>query len=355
MTLIARKEGKTYSEKEAIKKFNFMNKKQIKFVEIPNLKSSLSSYISIKNRRFTNKTIEKLVIKNDIIIIRLPSDSGYTAIRYCNKHSKQFFIEIVGCPWDSLWNYNLKGKILAPFNYYKLKSIALNSQYVLYVTNKFLQERYPSKGNNIGCSDVKLNSLDNNVLTKRLNKIELMEDMNTLILGTIAAVDVKYKGQSYVIRAIAKLKKEGINIKYILAGGGDNTYLKSVAKDNGVLEEINFIGSLPHEQVFKLLDSIDIYIQPSKLEGLSRSLVEAMSRGCPSIGANAGGTPELLNNDFIFRKGNVSDICEILKKLNTSLLIREAKRNFNKAKEFDVNLLDLKRNDFYLKFIESLK
>ena len=54
-------------------------------------------------------------------------------------------------------------------------------------------------------------------------------------------------------------------------------------------------------------DNIDVFIMPSLQEGLPRSMVEAMSRGCNVIGSRVGGIPELLDDNFhIMRSINLS-------------------------------------------------
>lgn len=60
------------------------------------------------------------------------------------------------------------------------------------------------------------------------------------------------------------------------------------------------------------LDTVDIYIQPSKQEGLPRSVVEAMSRGCLCVGSRIAGIPELLSTKYLFNAGNVMQIAKIL-------------------------------------------
>ena len=214
-------------------------------------------------------------------------------------------------------------------------------------------KRDTTKGQNIGCSDVDLPSLDNIILDIRLYKISNMHQDRPIVVGTTAAVNVRFKGQKYVIKAISKLNNEGYNFEYHLAGGGDNSYLKSVAEKYGVLDKVKFLGSLPHDKVFEYLDNIDIYIQPSRQEGLPRALVEAMSRGCPALGSTTGGIPELLNEKFIFRNGAVNEICDLLKKMDKEDMLEEVKRSFEKAKEYDKELLDEKRNDFYKEFRNS--
>jgi glycosyltransferase involved in cell wall biosynthesis len=175
-----------------------------------------------------------------------------------------------------------------------------------------------------------------------------------MVLGTIAAVNVRYKGQEYVIKAIYELNKNGYNFEYHLVGDGDNSFLKAVADRYNIADKVKFLGGLPHSKIFDYLDSIDIYVQPSKTEGLPRALVEAMSRACPSLGSASGGIPELLNKEFIFKDGDTKDICEIIKKLvYRKLLLDEAVRSFEKSKEFEKHLLNERRNVFYAEFIKN--
>jgi glycosyltransferase involved in cell wall biosynthesis len=303
----------------------------------------------LKNR----KIIEQAVSKNECLVIRIPSIYGIMAVNYARKLNKPYLVEVVGCAWDSLWNHGWKGKIIAPYMWFATKKVAKNAAYAVYVTNKFLQRRYPCKGKTLGCSDVALPPLSESILERRLNKIKQMTENRPIVLGTTAAVNVRYKGQEYVIKAISKLNKEGYNFEYHLVGGGDNSYLRSVAEKYNVVDKVKFLGSLPHDKVFEYLDDIDIYIQPSKQEGLPRALVEAMSRGCPVLGSKTGGIPELLNDKFIFRKGSVEDIVTLIKKMNQEKMKEEAIRSFQKAKEYDSSVLDKKRMEFYQDFINQ--
>ena len=223
------------------------------------------------------------------------------------------------------------------------------------MTNEFLQRRYPSKGKTIGCSNVALPILNESVLDVRLHKIKQMTKHNPIVIGTTAAVDVRYKGQEYVIQAIAELNKQGYNFEYRLVGGGDKARLQSIAEKYRVADKVIFEGSIPHERVFDYLDSIDIYVQPSKTEGLPRALIEAMSRGCPCIGSKAGGIPELLDTPFIFNSGNVQELANILASFDTEKMIKQAKRNFEFSKEYAKEVIETRRNEFFKQFAESVK
>ena len=86
-----------------------------------------------------------------------------------DKLGKPVLVEVVACVFDALWNYDYRGKLLAYYKYFKYKQVIKKSVFVIYVTNKFLQSRYPTDGKSIGLSDVDLNMHDDLVLHKRLN------------------------------------------------------------------------------------------------------------------------------------------------------------------------------------------
>lgn len=306
----------------------------------------------INNTLKNNRDIIKEAVRNaDFCVAHVPCRNSYLVIKYAKMFCKPYITVVVGCPWDSLWNYDWRGKILAPIEYCKLKAVQCESLYSIYVTNKFLQQRYPTKGKSIGCSNVNMHTGVDGVLEKRIEGIKLKNKNNVLKIGTAAALDVPYKGQAYVIKAIAKLKKMGLNYEYHLIGGGTGNKLKETASRFDVSDRVFIHGSIPHDQVADFLDSIDIYVQPSKQEGLPRATIEAMSRGCLCMGSNIAGIPELLDDKYLFEKGNVSEIVEVIKNITVKDLMDQASRNFNLAKEYDCDVLNERRR----KFLEDFK
>src|SRR5699024_1507846 len=289
------------------------NKNKLSKITIPNLSVHEVPNISsakgvIFEKKQAKEKIRKAVIEADYIIVRFPSITGFYAFDYAKKLNKPCLVEVVACPWDAFWNHSLKGKLVAPFMYFATKKRVSNSNYVVYVTNQFLQGRYPTTGKNVNCSNVALTEFDDKILEKRLDKISNMNRDSKIIIGTTAAVNVKFKGQQYVIKALSELKKQGYtNFEYQLVGAGDQSYLKSEAKKYNIADQVKFMGPMVHNEVFDWLETIDIYAQPSRQEGLPRALIEAMSRGVPAFGANTAGIPELLENEFIFsnNKNNI--------------------------------------------------
>ena len=143
--------------------------------------------------------------------------------------------------------------------------------------------------------------VDKNVLRNRLLKIKNKSDGDKYKLGLIGSLNVNFKGHGVAIKALSYLKNKNIELHFL--GAGDAKKWKKIAKKYGVEKQIFFDGTLPGgEKVYEWMDELDLYLIPSLQEGLPRALVEAMSRGCPAIGSNTGGIPELLGKKYIFGK-----------------------------------------------------
>jgi len=354
ITLLMRRAKISPDDTEALSKMNKLDTSKIDVVILPDLTESIKGFFSISKRRKFKKTIIDNITPGRAVVIRAPSTSGRIAAAHCRKLGKPFLVEAVGCPWDSLWNHSISGKILAPFAWMKFRYTMRYATYAVYVTSKFLQGRYPTQGVSAAISDVELQPMDDSILARRIEKID--SHSGKIKLATAAAVNVAFKGQQFVIEALAKLKAEGnTDFVYHMAGGGDNSALKNLAEQLGVSEQIVFEGSLPHDKMFAWLDDMDLYIQPSLQEGLPRAVVEAMSRGLPALGARTGGIPELLGEKYIFERKGVDDISRLLAEISREEMKTMAEKNFEHAKEFQKELLEKKRYDFYEAFAASAK
>lgn len=332
---------------------DIVDKDTIRFVfaeKINSIKAILKRY-SKKN----DEIAKEEVLKADICAISLPSGHGNQVIKYCKLYGKPYITTVCGCPWDTLWYYDWRGKIIAPLAYLSLRKAQKNAPYSIYVSQRFLQRRYPTTGESIGCTNANIHTGIDDVLEKRIETIKSIQSSHRILrIGTVAAIDVPYKGQQYVIKALSILNKCGINFEYHLLGRGSTERLEKIAKKWGVYDKVFFHGTIPHEKVLDFFDTLDIYVQPSKTEGLPRALVEAMSRGCLCMGSKAGGIPELLESNYVFNKGSVKGIVEILKNVSEVSLNKQAIRNFEEAKKYDSDFLKEQRRQFILKFKNSL-
>jgi glycosyltransferase involved in cell wall biosynthesis len=301
-----------------------------------------------------DKKIRRLIYNSDFVICRCPGIIAQRVANIAKKVGKPYFAECMGCAWDAYWNHGLVGKAIAGYMFLNMRRAVYHANYALYVTSEFLQKRYPCKNESVHASNVLIECADEAVLQKRQKRIEEAEYAQ-LTLMTTAAVDVRYKGQEYVIKAIPELNRHGIRVRYILVGGGDASYLKCVARKHGVLEQVEFAGRCSLSEVFGLLDQADIYLQPSLQEGLPRSVVEAMSRACPVIGAKTAGIPELITPECVVKRRSSKEIAKaIIEISNDEKMLELATRNFEKSKEFQDFVLRERRSKYYSNIISAM-
>ena len=353
LILVARLEKRVYSKSYANSNFNKIPESVV-FIESPSFTTGIINN-PMKIKEFS-KLMKHLINTCDLLIARIPSINGIILVTIARKLHKFYLVEVVGCIWDALWNLSFIGKIAAIPSYFLVRRTIKNSPYSLYVTQKFLQKRYPCNNQKIGCSDVVLPKIDINVIENRINKIFSPRGDKPIILGTVASVGIRFKGQQYIIKALKKLNSEANLYEYHLVGGGSQDYLKKLAQKFDVEHQVKFIGSIPHESVFDFLDSIDIYIQPSRQEGLPRALLEAMSRGVPSLGSNIGGIPELLSKQSIFSSFKTKDIvCKIQSMIDTETMFQNAYRNYEEAKNYYSDIIDKQRMSFLKEFVETVQ
>lgn len=322
----------------------------LRIIEMPNINSPKGLIFKKKSE----KLIERYIKEADLIFLRIPSVLSDMAARLCIKFGKKYLVEVGGCSWDSYSNHGLLGKLIAPYMFFSQKHTVRNASYATYVTNRWLQNRYPTNAESISASNVYLKEFN---IQKIQERIERYKKHNPSIyrIGTIASYDVRYKGQEYIIQAIARLKKRGIIIEYDLVGAGDPTFLSALAKKSNVDNQIHFVGRLVHDKIWEWLDTIDIYAQPSKQEGLPRAVIEAMNRGCLAIGSDVAGIPELLEDDMIFQKGNIQEISNvILKLLNEPNHEKRIWRNFNKSRDFEISLLQQSRQKIFNHYLNAI-
>ncbi len=104
------------------------------------------------------------------------------------------------------------------------------------------------------------------------------------------------KGQSDLIAAAPRVYAELPSAVIAIVGGGDRrAHLEREAAAAGAAR-ILFIGFWPPEDVPALLSAADVFVFPSRKEGLGGALLEAMAVGTPVVATSTGGIPELVRD-----------------------------------------------------------
>lgn len=303
-----------------------------------------------KNKSKIREEILERLRNIDFCIIRLPSILGSIVYEEVRKRNIPYVVEMVACTWDAFWNYgNIQGKFYAPINYIRTRKQIKKAKNVVYVSEKFLQKRYPTNGKSIACSNVNIEKIEDETLEKRINKIQNMQKGETIKLGLIGSLNVHYKGHETAIKALANLKNK-MNVEIHFLGSGNKEQWVKLAKKYGVLENIVFDGTLPGgKPVYDWLDKLDIFLIPSLQEGLPRALIEAMSRGCPAIGVKTGGIPELLDKEYVCKRKDYKTIAKKIIQLsnNKECMIEQSSRNFKESKKYIKRILNTRRRAFF--------
>lgn len=327
---------------------NQISNKNIHFIPVNGISFFyiFSKYL-FKNIRITVKEIQKA----DALIVRLPSFLGIFVLILNLFFHKKYFIELVGDPQEAL--ITSKKKVGFLFKYFIYIFAAFNKFFVkkadgvIYVTQYDLQKRHPTKKLQTYASNVEVNIKPLNL---SLDEYTLKNEKNIKV-GLIGSFNNEYKGIDTALKAIHLLKQKDCIVQlHILGSGKLKDYYLEMAKELKIAGQIYFDGSLAGgEAVLKWLKDLDLYIQPSRTEGLPRALIEAMSVGLPAVATKVGGIPELLPDEFLVPSNNSLELAEKIKMLIHSQQLRheQGKANYEKAKEYDSQILRERRMQFW--------
>ncbi len=137
-----------------------------------------------------------------------------------------------------------------------------------------------------------------------------------LVFGFLGRLDIYTKGLDLIMQAFAKITKTHTNCKlWIIGDSNERTALEELAKQLGVWDRIVFWGAKYGKEKDALLKQIDIFLHPSRNEGLPSSVLEAASFGIPSIvteATNVGSYIEKHNAGICIKNENVEALAEAM-------------------------------------------
>jgi sugar transferase (PEP-CTERM/EpsH1 system associated) len=115
------------------------------------------------------------------------------------------------------------------------------------------------------------------------------------LLGMVARLE-KVKNHHGAIRGLSILKSRGIEVDLALAGSGSlRDELEKTACESGVRDRMHFLGDVA--RVDRFLNAIDVFVLNSHSEGMSNTLLEAMSSGLPVVATRVGSNPQLVESE----------------------------------------------------------
>lgn len=127
--------------------------------------------------------------------------------------------------------------------------------------------------------------------TEARAKLELPPHERLLLfVGALVAV----KGVDVLLTACARLRQAGQPFMCRILGDGPmRAALEKQARDLGIADQVCFLGSRPHHELGDWYRAANIFVLPSRSEGVPGVLLEAMACGIPFVASRVGGTSEV--------------------------------------------------------------
>jgi glycosyltransferase involved in cell wall biosynthesis len=124
-------------------------------------------------------------------------------------------------------------------------------------------------------------------------KTALGLDPERPVVGTVGRLEQR-KGQDVLLAAIERLKGRRTAPQLLVVGDGPTASdLRKRADALGVTKLVRFTGTL--DDVRPALAAMDVFTLPSREEGMSNALMEAMAAAKPIVATDVGGNGEVLD------------------------------------------------------------
>ena len=185
----------------------------------------------------------------------------------------------------------------------------------------------------------------------KLNKVENDRPM-ILTIGRLHWT----KGYKIALEAIYLLKSSGVSFSYHICGSYTNDQKDElnywIAKYN-LQGTVVFHGHLKSEEIDELLSLTTVYLQSSLSEGIPNTLLRALKHRVPTVTTNAGGIPEIFQNNVDGLLAEMANPQDLFLKLNELLLNTKMQESIRKSKNVLISNYD-KEIDRYKKMYQTV-
>jgi phosphatidylinositol alpha-1,6-mannosyltransferase len=288
----------------------------------------------------------------DAVLLRVPSAIGTLLHGVLRRRNAPFGLEVVGDPYDvfapGATRHPLRPLLRRWFTR-RLRAQCRAASAVSYVTERALQARYPAAPG---------------AVTAAYSSIQLAGDAFAdrprrgtgaagagLRLVSAGSLEQPYKGIDTLIEAMPLLAGAGFEASLVHLGDGRcRAGLERLVRERGLDGRVFFAGTVPPgAAVRRHLDDADLFVLPSRTEGLPRALIEAMARGLPAVASGVGGVPELLDGPRLVPPGDPPALAGAIAALaaDPAALAAASARNLAVAGNYAAETLTRRRTNYY--------
>jgi glycosyltransferase involved in cell wall biosynthesis len=130
---------------------------------------------------------------------------------------------------------------------------------------------------------------------------------NNFVIGSTGRLAYQ-KNYEFFIENFEKIKNRIPNAKIVIIGDGpDHDKFKKRIEQLGIQNDFYLVGAI--KDSYQYIKAFDVFALPSRYEGLSISLIEAIFAGCPILASDVGGNSEIVdkNSPQLFELDNIDD------------------------------------------------
>jgi glycosyltransferase involved in cell wall biosynthesis len=114
----------------------------------------------------------------------------------------------------------------------------------------------------------------------------------------------RLKGWHRLIEAWPAVRQRSGDARLVLVGGGarERRYERELRRKiemHRLIGAVRFTGRVEPDDVARMLNAADLYVQASRSEGWCNAIAEALGCGCPVVATNVGGNRELITSDAL--------------------------------------------------------
>lgn len=305
------------------------------------------------------KSLQNITDGCDAAVIRVPSTIGQRVAQAVIASNLPYAVEVVYDAEDG-WRSekNLVHKFLWMNIDRQMRGICNKADGVSCVTEYYLQRHYFSK--KTGAFKSHYSTLE---LAKSFYTGPKGFPTKTPYVVTNVANQIQFKGRkgfNEIIEAIRILKDRGVKVIAKFVGQsyrGGVEKLQELSKKLGVDDQIEYMGYLSRLELDSFLSNVDVFVMPTRAEGLPRVVIEAMAKGLPVITTPVSGNPELVSEHFLVEYEDINKLADRIQELLTNRLLYEAtsKENFENSIKYEASALEKRRDDFYSKLKDLIK
>jgi len=341
-----------------------VNGKNILFYGLPDF---CGPWQCLKRYPAVRAAIRSAAPAHGAVILRVGSLTANILERQLHQRNYPYALEVIGNPYE-VFAPGVVDHPLRPFFRWhfsrQLRQQCLRAAGVAYVTKRVLQEQYPARFMSTSVSDVDLpvGAIMGGVPSTYYSSIDLdgthvrgsvrkPKQHGPYQLVTVGSLAQLYKGTDVLIEAVARCVRAGVDLTAVIVGDGKyRPALMAQAERIGIACRIRFLGQVTAgESVRRILDAADLFVLPSRTEGLPRALIEAMARALPCIGSTVGGITELLDASEMVPPGDPAALAGKIQEVLRDPLRMEtmSQRNLAHAWEYCGSAIAERRRSFY--------